>query len=111
MKNYIIWVMCIILACFTTTAKAQNIQREGKIFIAGSTKGAKASNDVATPYYWQDKKGNKYPIFLHKYSKGEKLGKWGAYIIRKSEKSGKEYKYFVPNNEEIVNSITKEMSI
>lgn len=107
------WVMCIILVglvgCQTT--KAQSVKREGKTFIVESSRGANSSEDVATSYTWKDKKGDEYPIYLHKYTKGEKMGQWGVYVIRKSEKTGNEYKYYLPNNVEIASEITKEMGL
>lgn len=105
--------MCIILAglmgCQTT--KAQNVKKEGKTFIASSSRGASNSSDVSTAYFWRDSKGNEYPIYLHKYTKGDKAGQWTAYVIRKSQKTGKEYKYYIPNGVEIAAEINKEMGI
>ena len=113
MKKFIIWVMCIILACVVgcNTAKAQNVKKEGKTFIAESSRGASSSKDVATTYTWKDTKGNEDPIYLHKYTKGEKVGKWGAYVIKTSAKTGKEYKYYISKSEEIAAEIVKEMGI
>ena len=114
MKKFILWVMCIILVSVVgcNTAKAQsNVKREGKTFIAESSHGASSSKDIATTYTWKDTKGVEYPIFLHKYTKGEKLGMWGAYVIRKSEKTGKEYKYYIPDSMDIAEIIIKEMGV
>ena len=111
MKKFIIGVLCIILVglmgCQTT--KAQTVKREGKTFIASSS-GA-SSDDVATTYIWKDKSGKEHPIFLHKYTKGEKAGKWGAYVMKVSAKTNKEYKYYIPKGEEIAETIRKEMSL
>lgn len=107
------WVMCIILVglvgCQTT--KAQTVKREGKTFIAESSRGASASNDIQTTYKWKDNKGQEYTIVLHQYTKGDNKGKWGAYVIRKSAKTGKDYKYYFPKNEEVAKEIQKEMNI
>ncbi len=113
MKRFIIWVMCIILASVVgcNTAKAQNVKREGKTFIAQSSRGASSAKDVSTTYTWKSKDGKEYPIFLHKYTKGNNVGKWGAYVIRKSEKTGKEYKYYFPGNQEGAAQISEEMSL
>lgn len=112
MKKFIIWVMCIILASVVgcNTAKAQNVKKEGKTFIAQSSKGS-SSKDIATTYVWKDTKGNEYPIYLHKYAKGEKAGQWGAYVIRQSKKTGKDYKHYFSGNDEIAATIVKEMGI
>lgn len=113
MKKFIIWVMCIILVglvgCQTT--KAQTVKREGKTFIAESSRGTSASSDVQTTYKWKDSKGQEYPIVLHKYTKGEKKDQWGAYVIRKSAKTGKDYKYYFPKNGEIAAEIVREMGL
>ena len=113
MKKFIIGVMCIILASVVgcNTAKAQSdVKREGKTFIASSSRSS-SSDDVATTYTWKDNKGNEYPIYLHKYTKGEKAGKWGAYVKKVSAKTKKEYKYYIPNGEQIAETIRKEMSL
>ena len=111
MSKFLLWVMCIILASVVgcNTAKAQSIKREGKTFIAESSRGASSSNDIVTSYKWKDKKGEEYPIVLHQYTKGDKKGQWGAYVVRKSSKTGKEYKYYFPNNEEVAKEIQKEI--
>ena len=113
MRKFIMWVMCIILVglvgCQTT--KAQNVKREGKTFVSQSSRGASASNDVQTTYKWKDTKGQEYPIVLHKFAKGEKKGQWGAYVIRKSAKTGKDYKYYFPGNQEVAAEISKEMGL
>ena len=114
MRQFIIWVMCIILAGVAgcNTAKAQSpVKREGKTFIAQSSRGASSTNDVTTTYKWKDSKGKEYTIYLHKYTKGNNVGKWGAYVIRKSEKTGKDYKYYFPGNQEVAAQISEEMSL
>lgn len=111
MKRFIIGVLCIILASAVgcSTAKAQTVKREGKTFIAGSSRAS--SDDIATTYVWKDKSGKEYPIFLHKYTKGDKAGKWCAYVVKVSAKTNKEYKYYIPQGQEIAETIRKEMSL
>ena len=112
MKKLIIGVIIILASVVgCNNAKAQNVVREGKTFISQNVNGAKASKDIETSYTWQDKDGNNYPIYLHQYVKGEKQGQWGAYVVRKSKKTGKPYKYYFPNNEEIAAEIIKEMKL
>lgn len=103
----IIIILASVVGC--NTAKAQNVKREGKTFIAESSRGASASKDVATSYTWKDTKGKEYPIILHQYVKGEKAGQWTAYVMRVSAKTGKEYKYYIPKGIEIAEQIRKEM--
>lgn len=110
MKKFIIGVICIILVglvgCQTT--KAQTVKREGKTFIAESNRGA-STEDIPTTFTWRDNKGVEHPIYLHKFTKGEKQGQWGAYVIRKSAKTGNDYKYYFPNNEVVAKEIQKEI--
>lgn len=109
MKKFIIGVIIILVSIAgSNTTKAQNVKREGKTFIAESNRGASASKDVATTYTWKDTKGNEYPIILHQYAKGEKAGQWTAYVMRVSAKTGKEYKYYIPNGVEIAEQIMRE---
>lgn len=109
MKKFIIWVIIIlagVVGC--NTAKAQNVKREGNTFIAESNRGTSISKDVPTTYTWKDTKGNEYPIILHQYTKGENTGKWTVYVMRVSAKTGKEYKYYIPNGVEIAEQIMRE---
>jgi hypothetical protein len=94
-------------------AQASNdeLKRDGNTFIAEKTARSSSSSDISTVYKWSDNKGNTYPIYLHKFSKGENQGKYGAYVFRKSEKTGKEYKYFFPNNQKIAEVIINELGI
>ena len=82
--------------------------RDGKTFT--QTKGARSSSssDMATAYTWKDGKGNEYPLFLHTYTKGEKAGRTTCYVLKTSAKTGKEYKYYVPNGEAIAAEILGE---
>ena len=81
-------------------------KREGKTFV--QTRSQATAKDIATAYTWRDSKGNEYPIFLHTYTKGEKAGRTTAYVVRTSAKTGKEYKYYLPDGERIAQEITNE---
>lgn len=111
MLKYILRAVVIALALVVGchNAEGQNVKREGKVFTTSSE--SKQSSDVQTTFLWKDKEGNQYPIFLHKYTKGEKAGKWGAYVLRTSAKTGKEYKYYFPKNDEVAEQIRKEKNI
>ena len=87
-------------------ATEKTYKRDGKTFVA--TKSQDSANDLATAYMWRDKQGNEYPIFLHRYAKGEKAGRTTAYVIRTSKKTGREYKYYLPNGEQIATEILNE---
>lgn len=57
--------------------------------------------DTKTKYNWEDKEGNKYPIFVTKNG--------ACYVLRTSKKTGKEYKYYLPK--EVQEQIKKELKI
>lgn len=77
-------LLCLLLALFSITINAQ-VKREGDTFKVEQT--SKAS-DTKTKYTWEDKEGNKYPIFITK--------KGTCYILKVSKKTNKEYKYYLP---------------
>lgn len=88
-----------------TPAKAYN--KQGKTFVQTSARRTN-TDDTPTAYVWKDTKGNEYPIILHTYRKGEKAGRTTAYVVRTSAKTGKEYKYYLPNGEDIAREILNE---
>ena len=90
-------ILCILLALFCITVNAE-VKREGDTFkVEQSTK----VNDTKTKFTWEDKEGNKYPIFITK--------KGACYILRVSKKTNKEYKYYLPKD--IQETIKKELNI
>lgn len=106
MKRIIITIA--ILVASTALAKAQdhNFTQEGKTFVQGARKAtSRASKDQPTSYTWKDSKGNEYPIFLHTYERGEKAGRTTCYVFKVSAKTGKEYKYYIPEGEAIASRI------
>ena len=64
--------------------KAQNVVKNGKVFVQQSSTG----DSMKTDYQYQDRDGNKYTIYLS--SKGK------AYVWMKSKKTGKLYKRYLP---------------
>lgn len=90
-------ILCILLALFSINIHAE-VKREGNTFKVEQT--SKAS-DTQTKYTWEDKEGNKYPIFITK--------KGACYVLRTSKKTGKEYKYYLPKD--IQETIKKELNI
>lgn len=90
-------ILCILLALFCITVDAQ-VKREGDTFKVEQT--AKTS-DTQTKYTWEDKKGNKYPIYITK--------KGACYVLRTSKKTGKEYKYYLPKD--VQETIKRELGI
>ena len=109
MKKTILTIVLLAMAlCATAQEKTatNGYKREGKTFV--ETKSQVLNGDQVTAYTWRDSQGNEYPIILHQYKKGDKIGKWNAYVIRKSQKTGKEYRYFLPDGEKIANEIINE---
>ena len=76
-----------------------DIVRDGDTFKVEKT--ASVNQDTKTEYTWEDREGNKYPIFITK--------KGACYILRTSKKTSKEYKYYLPKN--IQETIKKELNI
>lgn len=95
MKHLII-ILALLLGSFTGYAE---VTREGDTFKVEKT--ATTSSDTQTKYTWQDKEGNKYPIFITK--------KGACYVLRTSKKIGKEYKYYLPKD--IQETIKKELGL
>lgn len=90
-------ILCILLALFCITVDAQ-VKREGNTFKVEQT--AKTS-DTQTKYTWEDKGGNKYPIYITK--------RGACYVLRTSKKTGKEYKYYLPKD--VQETIKRESGI
>lgn len=80
-------IICLLMAAFSLVSYAE-VTRQGDTFKV--EKSASTSNDTQTKYTWEDKEGNKYPIFITK--------KGACYVKRVSKKTGKEYKYYLPKD-------------
>ena len=93
--KYIISLLIMLTLSMSSFAE---VKREGNTFKVEQT--SKAS-DTKTKYTWEDKEGNKYPIFVTK--------KGACYVIRVSKKTGKEYKQYLPKD--IQETIKKELNI
>lgn len=110
MKKFILLAVMFLVGAFAAGAQTTKVSDktvvEGKNYT--TSKATKSSSDIATDYTWSNEKDNiSYPIFLHKYTKGDKAGQWTAYVIRVSKKSGKEYKYYLPDGESIAADILR----
>lgn len=110
MKKHLISALFLALAvCAGAQEKTPQkaYERAGKTFIQSSRQTA-GKTDSPTAYTWKDKQGKEYPIILHTYTKGEKKGRTTAYVVRTSAKTGKEYKYYLPDGERIALEIMNE---
>lgn len=76
-----------------------DVVRDGDNFKVERT--TSVNQDTKTKYTWEDKEGNKYPIYITK--------KGACYVLRTSKKTGKEYKYYLPKD--IQETIKKELNI
>lgn len=77
--KYILALLVVLTLSITGYAE---VVQEGNTFRIETT------SDEMTPYLWQDKEGNIYPIY--------KTSKGSFYILKISKKTGKEYKYYLP---------------
>lgn len=91
-------ILCLFTALLSCTSYAQ-VAREGNTFKSITTQTTK-SEGQQTKYTWEDKKGNKYPIYITKNG--------AVYINRKSAKTGKDYKQYL--SKEVKEQIQKELN-
>ena len=91
-------IFCLFMALLSCTSYAQ-VAREGNTFKSITTQTTK-SEGQQTKYTWEDKKGNKYPIYITKNG--------AVYINRKSAKTGKNYKQYL--SKEVKEQIQKELN-
>lgn len=92
-------IIALVLALTMVSVSYAGVVRDGNTFKSESV--STASQDTETKYEWQDKEGNKYPIYITK--------KGACYVKRISKKTGKEYKYYLPKD--IQAEIQKELGI
>ena len=113
MKKVIITIAVLIASAALGNAQDKNTNkgytRQGDTFVQQkAVRASRQSDDQTTAYTWKDSKGNTYPIVLHTYTRGEKAGKTTCYVVKTSAKTGKEYKYYIPNGESIAEEILRE---
>ena len=108
MKTFLLTIISVFLLSLSNTfaQNPTNYDASTKTFTA--VKAPKTSNDIETSYKWKDSKGNEYPLYLHKYTKGENAGKYTCFVFRVSKNTGNEYKYYIPNGMEIAEQIKNE---
>lgn len=103
------FAIIVTLVLSVVCSYGQNYKREGDTFVQQKgVRSSASSNDQVTTFKWEDSKGNTYPIVLHTYTKGEKAGKTTCYVVKVSAKTGKEYKYYLPDGESIAEEILKK---
>ena len=86
MKKIII--AAIMLFSLNVGVQAQSIQRQGNVFTQVSNSGKSSGKETKTQYTYKDSKGNSYPVYLS--------GTGKAFVKKVSQKTGKEYKQYIP---------------
>ena len=86
----LLFILCLILLG-VITVKAQDVIRNGNTFTEVSKKKQKEAFKT-TPYTYMASDGTKYPIYIS--------GNGKYFIIRKSAKTGKEYRQYLPKVQE-----------
>ena len=82
------YIITLLIALSMSITSYADIVRDGDTFKVEKT--VSVNQDTKTKFTWEDKEGNKYPIYITK--------KGACYIIRTSKKTGKEYKQYLPKN-------------
>lgn len=93
------YIIALLVALSMSVASYADVVRDGDTFKVENT--TSVNKDTKTKYTWEDKEGNKYPIYITK--------KCACYIIKISKKTDKEYKYYLPKD--IQETIIKELII
>lgn len=111
MKKLVFVLVSMLVACVAASAQSTKVTDRvavnGSSYVSSSSR-ASSSSDVKTTYKWSNEKDNvEYDIYLHKYSRGDKAGQWTTYVIRTSKKTGKTYKYYLPDGEAIARDIIR----
>jgi len=92
-------IVLFLLLCVSSlysVCRAQNVTRQGNVFVQDSSSHKPKKQDVTlTKYFFIAADGNKYPIYMSANGK--------YFIIRKSSKTGKEYRQYLPE-------VTKQLS-
>lgn len=83
--------LIVCLALLGSVVYAQEVVRNGNTFTQTSKKKAKEAF-MTTPYTYVASDGTKYPIYIS--------GNGKYFIIRKSAKTGKEYRQYLPKVQE-----------
>ena len=93
MREFVIKTILIVaLILCATIASSQNVVRKGNVFVQ---QDKTVGDSINTGYYYQDRDGNKHPIFLSPKGK--------AYCWVQSKKTGKWYRRYLPKVTEQLN--------
>ena len=87
MKNIILLVV-LLLSLGTLSAQTQTKKVDDKTYQEVSKS---SSSYVETDMVYIDKNGQKYTIYSHTFTRGDRKGQTGYFIKKVSKKSGKPY--------------------
>lgn len=104
MKKAIFFIICALFISIASNAQNSVTVHNKTIKVEKTIQ----QSDIKTSWNYEDSKNGSYPIWIHKISRGENVGKWVAYVNKVSKKSGKEYKYYLKLDEEYLNKILKD---
>lgn len=93
------YIITLLVALIISVTSYADVVRNGDTFKVEKT--ISVNQDTKTKYTWEDKEGNKYPIFVTKNG--------ACYVVRISKKTNKEYKQYLPKD--IQETIKKELNI
>lgn len=108
MKKLILLILSVFAISFCNAQEPQNTSFDASTKTFTAIKSKTSSNDVLTEYKWKDSKGNEYPLYLHKYTKGENAGKYTCFVFKVSKNTSNKYKYYIPGGMEIAEQIKDE---
>lgn len=93
-SSRILGIIVLILGflVLVTRTQAQNVQLKGKTFV--QVDSSSKSQPIDTGYEYVDKDNVSHKVFLSKNGK--------AFIIRKSKKTGREYRQYLPKVTEML---------
>lgn len=100
-------LVSMVIAGAQTTKVSDKTSVNGTAYTTTSSRTV-SSSDIKTTYTWCSAKDSvSRIIYLHKYTKGDKVGQWTAYVYKISQKTGNEYKYYIPDGGAIASDIIK----
>lgn len=100
----IIIALLVVLGC--TSAYAQYV-RKRKTYTDIKTGTSPQSKDVKTSSEWYES-DDTYTIYLHTFIQGKDRGKTSAFIWKKSRKTGNLYRKYLPDGQNMAETILKE---
>lgn len=101
MKKFILCIITMLALAIPSMSQEVSKQDTAKYILEGTTFKSNDSvsnsktEETKTKYTYQDKKGQIYPVYLSKTGK--------AFIWRKSQKTGRDYRQYVPEIGKIIN--------